>query len=72
MSNVRYLHNADMPADVVLDGAKEQALDACLVIGTGDQGIYIGSTTADITKAMWLLERAKHHLMMIADDAGLL
>jgi hypothetical protein len=72
VSNVRYLPNADMPADVVLDGAKDQELDACLVIGTGDEGTYIGSTTADITKAMWLLERARHHLMMIADEAGLL
>lgn len=68
MSNVRYLPNADMPAEVVLDGAKKAGLHCCVVIGFGDDGEYVASSRAAISDALWMIERAKHFLMKVAEQ----
>lgn len=72
MSNVRYLPNADMPADTVLECSKGQEITECLVIGAIEDGVYVACTTDDIGRAMWLLERGRQRILDIAAEMGLL
>lgn len=72
MGKVLYLPTVDMPADVVLERAKDQGIAECLVIGALEDGMYIACTTDDIARAMWLLERGRQQILDIASERGLL
>jgi hypothetical protein len=54
----------DLPAEQVLDGAREAELQACVVLGYDAQGDeFFASSMADGADVMWLLERLKQRLL---------
>jgi hypothetical protein len=66
MAEVHYLGGVtrlDLPADRVLDGAKNK-LTGVLVLGYDKDGeFYAASSYADGGVLMWLMEHCKHELM---------
>lgn len=53
-----------IPADRVLDAAKEADLKMCVVIGEdADGGFYFGSSVSGGPDILWLLEEAKLKLL---------
>ena len=68
MSTVRYMPNVPMPTAQVLDKAKEAGLTSCVVIGFSDGGEYVSSSETRIQDALWMIDRARHFLMKLADE----
>lgn len=62
----------DMPAETVLEYAAKEELSDCMVLGYKGGELYIVATSDDIPKMMWLLERAKHRLLDLAGEEGLI
>lgn len=59
----------DLPADRVLESAKEHCRDGVVIIGYDKDGDeYFASSIADYRTVLWLLERLKLRLLEIADD----
>lgn len=71
MSNVTILKNVtrlDIPADRVIDAAKEKALTAVVIIGYDPEGEeYFASSYADGGDVLWLLERMKKMLLEVPE-----
>ena len=58
----------DLPADIVLEEAKNQ-LDSIVLIGWDKDGeLYFASTIADGGEVNWLLDKAKMALMSIGEE----
>ena len=58
----------DIPADRVIDAAKDAGLTKVVIVGYDADGQeYFASSVADGGSVLWLMERAKHKLMEIAD-----
>lgn len=58
----------DLPPDRVIEAAMGR-LSMCLVIGTTHEGdTWLATSIGDIEKAIFQLERAKHHLMHALDN----
>lgn len=56
-------------AERILEAAKERELEEVIVIGhTKDGAFYFASSVPGGLDTMWLLERARHKLHMIADS----
>jgi len=54
----------DIPADRVIDGARDKDLDTIVVVGLDQDGeLYFASSTADAGTVLILLERAKVRLL---------
>lgn len=59
----------DIPAEKILAGAQAANLTECTVLGYDENGeFYIASTTSDLAKVAFILNRAMHKVMMLADD----
>lgn len=59
----------DIPASKILAGAQAASLTECMVYGyTQDGEPYFAATTSDLTKIAFILNRAMHKVMMMADD----
>ncbi|WP_043767594.1 hypothetical protein [Algiphilus aromaticivorans] len=57
----------DLPADRVLDAAKDQ-LDRCVILGYDADGEeYFASSIADGGDVLWLIERMKKALLEVPD-----
>lgn len=58
----------DIPPDRVLTAAVGN-LETVMVIGYDkDGGEYFAASSADRALLVWILERAKHNLLVMADD----
>lgn len=57
----------DIPPDRVLSGAMGE-LDEAIVIGTGKSGFWFASSTSDLERVLWLLEKAKRQTFRMADE----
>ena len=58
----------DIPAERVIDAAKEASLTKVVIIGYDADGReYFASSVADGGEVVWLMERAKYKMMEIAD-----
>lgn len=72
MGKVVYLGcvtSLDLPADRVLDAAKERQLDGVVVMGYDKDGQeYFASSYADGGNVIWLMERLKLKLLTVFDD----
>jgi len=56
----------DLPADRVLEAAKEVIGDGVVIIGWDiDDGLYFNSSIADGAEVNWLLDKAKIALLSI-------
>lgn len=54
----------DIPAERVLDGAKEAELRCVIVLGHKEDGeLYFASSLGGVAEVLWLLEKAKHNLL---------
>jgi len=54
----------DLPADRVLDSAKDYVTGGVVVMGWDDGGeLYFASSIADGGEVLWLLEKAKQTLL---------
>jgi len=54
----------DLPADRVLDSAKDHVKGGVVVMGWDDGGeLYFASSIADGGEVLWLLEKAKQTLL---------
>lgn len=59
----------DIPAERVLDAAKEAGLKHVLLLGEYEDGTeYFASTRSGGPEALWALERAKFKLLQIVDQ----
>lgn len=59
----------DLPAETILDGAREADLETAAVLGWEQNGdFYFASTIADPTKLLWLLKTAERALFNMAED----
>lgn len=59
----------DLPADQILDRAKEANMDDCIIIGTDENGeFFFASNKADGGTVLWWLEMAKTRLFELAYD----
>lgn len=71
MSNVIPLNmvtSLDIPADRVLDAAKEAGLTRVVVMGYCEDGSeYFASSVADGGEVVWMIERSKLKLLRLAD-----
>ena len=62
LGNVTYL---DLPADRLLEAAKEH-VDGAVIIGFNKEGeLYFASSYADAGTVLWLMEAAKKALMEV-------
>lgn len=53
----------------ILDAARERALQYVVVLGCESDGrLYFAASRSDGGEALWLMERARHKLMAIADE----
>lgn len=59
----------DLPPDRVMSDAADAELTELVVVGYGPDGLFIGATAGDARETLWLLERARHKIMMAADQA---
>ena len=58
----------DLPADKILEGAKDK-LEGVIVMGyTKDGNEYFASSYADGGDALWLMERFKMALLSVPDE----
>lgn len=61
----------DIDPALVLRDATDEGLAEVVVIGFAKDGSeYFASSIADGGTVLWHMERAKHKLMLIADEAG--
>lgn len=61
----------DLPPGQILAKAAEVEFESVVVLGcTKDGQEYFCSSLADGGNVLWLLERAKHRLMRIVDEAS--
>lgn len=61
----------DIPPERVLKRALEASLTSALVLGYKDDGtFYFATSAASGPENLWLLERARHCLMLLADGDG--
>lgn len=59
----------DLPPNKILQEAIDANLESVFVIGyTSSEELYMSSSKADGGELLWIIERAKHHLMLIADN----
>ena len=59
----------DLPADRILDAAKEIGMEGVVIVGyTKDGDEYFASSYADGGTTGWHLDRAKYKLLKIVDD----
>jgi len=69
---VVYLQNntkLDIPAERVLDAAREHGLKTVVLIGCDADGEeYFASSYGAIEDTSWLIRRADHYLMRMADE----
>lgn len=55
---------ADIPAEKVLEGAREWLQGDCLVVGYDEGGrVTFASSTGELAKIMFLLEVVKHQIL---------
>lgn len=70
--NIRYFYGVtthDIPAERILDAAKESDLDVCIVVGTAKDGeFYFASSASDGADVLWWLEIAKKKLLEMRDE----
>lgn len=58
----------DIPADDVLDGAKDACLDTVFVVGERPDGsLYIAGSSSDSALNGWLLDHAKLRLLRLSE-----
>lgn len=68
-ANRPFSTTADIPAATVLSGAQDANLTECIVYGYDETGEpYFASTTGDLAKTAYILNRALHKVMQMADD----
>ena len=59
----------DIPAEKILDAAKEAKLKHVIVIGEYEDGEeYFTCSVSDSALVVWMLERAKLELLTMADE----
>ncbi len=63
--NVRAIHGGSLPAEQILEGAKEKDFDWCMVIGRkdGDNNQYIYVTGGTNAEVLWEIEHAKNTIL---------
>lgn len=60
---VYYFPGTKIPADTVLDGAKEAKLDSVLVIGEGPDGMYVACSDDNMADINLLADKLKARIM---------
>lgn len=63
MSNAFYLPGTKIPAETVLDGAKEAKLDTVLVVGHGPEGLYVACSDDNMADINLLADKLKARIM---------
>jgi len=59
----------DIPAERILEQAIKHGMEDVVISGHDKNGeFYFASSIADGAQSLWLLERSKHKLMMMADE----
>ena len=73
MGEIVHLHDLETSLDSdparILDIAGREDLQAVIVIGVYENGAeFWASSVPDACRAVWMLERAKHRLLTMADQ----
>lgn len=54
----------EVTVEMILDAARDQGLEDCIVIGrTGEQTMWFNSTSADLREIFWDLEMIRYHIL---------